>query len=137
MDNLSSADTTFTINIEIDSEQSSFTCRPNQTVLDAAAEADVTLPSSCLVGMCCSCAALLKEGSVEMEEAMGLKSEMQEKGYVLLCQSYPKSDLNVLANQEEAVSSWDNLWKIYLDIYRWANQILKLENDWFLHFWAM
>ena len=104
MDDLSSTDATFTINIEIDSDQHSFTCRSNQTVLDAAAEADVTLPSSCLVGMCCSCAALLKEGSVEMEEAMGLKSEMQEKGYVLLCQSYPKSNLSLLANQEEVVS---------------------------------
>ena len=44
-----------------------------------------------------------------MEEAMGLMNEMQEKGYVLLCQSYPKSDLSLLANQEEAVSSWDDL----------------------------
>ena len=105
MNDLSPSENAFTINIEIDSEQRSFTCRSNQTVLDAAAEADLTLPSSCRVGMCCSCAALLKEGSVDMEEAMGLKSEMQEKGYVLLCQSYPKSDLNLLANQEEAVSS--------------------------------
>ena len=104
MNDLSSTNAIFTINVEIDSEQISFTCSSNQTVLAAAEEADVTLPSSCLVGMCCSCAALLKEGSVEMEEAMGLKNEMQEKGYVLLCQSYPKSDLNLLANQEEAVS---------------------------------
>ena len=105
MNNHSSTDASFTINIEINSKQRSFTCGSKQTVLDAAEEADVELPSSCLVGMCCSCAALLKEGSVEMEEAMGLKNEMQEKGYVLLCQSYPKSDLNLLANQEEAVSS--------------------------------
>ena len=104
MDDLASNDPTFSINIEVDSAQHSVTCRSNQTVLDAAEQAGVTLPSSCLVGMCCSCAALLKEGSVEMEEAMGLKSELQEKGYVLLCQSYPKSDLNLLANQEEAVS---------------------------------
>ena len=105
MTDLSSPEARFLINIEIDSVQRSFTCKPNQTVLDAAEEADVTLPSSCLVGMCCSCAALLTEGSVEMEEAMGLKNEMQEKGYVLLCQSYPKSDLSLLAHQEEAVSS--------------------------------
>ena len=107
MNDLSSSDAGFTINIEIGLEHHSFPCKSSQTVLDAAAaaDADVTLPSSCLVGMCCSCAAFLKEGSVEMEEAMGLKSEMQEKGYVLLCQSYPKSDLNLLANQEEAVSS--------------------------------
>ena len=105
MDDLSSAEIRFTINIEIDSNPHSFTCRPNQTVLDAATETGVTLPSSCLVGMCCSCAALLQEGSVEMEEAMGLKTEFQEKGFVLLCQSYPKSDLCLIANQEEAVSN--------------------------------
>ena len=104
MNDLSPSDTSFTINIEIDSEQYSFTCMPNQTVLDAAEEADVALPSSCLVGMCCSCAALIKEGSVEMEEAMGLKNEMKQKGFVLLCQSYPKSNLSLLANQEDAVS---------------------------------
>ena len=40
-----------------------------------------------------------------MEEAMGLKDEFQEKGFVLLCQSYPKSDLSLIANQEETVSS--------------------------------
>ena len=42
---------------------------------------------------------------VEMEEAMGLKNEFQDKGFVLLCQSYPKSDLYLIANQEEMVSS--------------------------------
>ena len=105
MNDLSSAVPIFTINIQIGSEQRSFPCRSNQTVLDGAEEARVILPSSCLVGMCCSCAALLKEGSVEMEEAMGLKNEFQEKGFVLLCQSFPKSDLCLIANQEETVSS--------------------------------
>ena len=105
MNDFSSSVATFTVNIQIDSEQCNFICRSDQTVLDAAEEAGVTLPSSCLVGMCCSCAALLKEGSVTMEEAMGLKDEFQEKGFVLLCQSYPKSDLSLIANQEETVSS--------------------------------
>ncbi len=105
MNNLSSTDSTFTVKIEVDSVQYSFTCRSDQTVLDAAEEAEVTLPSSCRVGMCCSCAALLKEGSLKMEESMGLKNEFEEKGFVLLCQAYPKSDLNLIANQEEAVSS--------------------------------
>ena len=99
------SDLLFKINIEIDQVQKSFNCKSDQTVLEAAADANIELPSSCLVGMCCSCAALLKEGSVTMEEAMGLKDEFQEKGYVLLCQSYPKSDLFLIANQEETVSS--------------------------------
>ncbi len=98
------SDPIFKINIEIDEVPQSFSCKSDQTVLEAAAEANVELPSSCLVGMCCTCAALLKEGSVDMD-AMGLKSELQDEGYVLLCQAYPKSDLNIIANQFDAV--WD------------------------------
>ena len=60
--------------------------------------------SSCLVSMCCACAAFLKEGSVYME-AMGLKSELQDEGYVFLCKTYRKSDLKIIANQFDAV--WD------------------------------
>ena len=98
------SDSLFKINIEIDKVQQTFNCKPDQTVLEAAADANVELPSSCLVGMCCTCAALLKEGSVDMD-AMGLKSELQDDGYVLLCQAYPKSDLHIIANQFDAV--WD------------------------------
>ncbi len=38
-------------------------------------------------------------------EDKGLKSELQDQGYVLLCKAYPKSDLKIIANQFEAV--WD------------------------------
>ena len=98
------SDLLFKINIEIDQVQKSFDCKSDQTVLEAAADANIELPSSCLVGMCCTCAAFLKEGLVDME-AMGLKSELQEQGYVPLCQVYPKSDLKIVANQFDAV--WD------------------------------
>ena len=96
------SDSIFQITIEIDQVQKSFSCKSDQTVFEAAADANVELPSSCLVGMCCTCAALLKEGSVDMD-AMGLKSELQDEGYVLLCQAYPKSDLKIIANQFDAV----------------------------------
>ena len=92
----------FKISIEIDNVQKNFSCKSDQTVLEAAADANVDLPSSCLVGMCCTCAAFLKEGSLDMD-AMGLKSELQDQGYVLLCQAYPKSDLKIVANQFDAV----------------------------------
>ena len=98
------SDLLFKINIEIDQVQKSFNCKSDQTVLEAAADANAELPSSCLVGMCCTCDAFLKEGSVDMD-AMGLKSELQDQGYVLLCQAYPKSDLKIVANQFDAV--WD------------------------------
>ena len=98
------SDSLFKINMEIGQDHHNFSCKSDQTVLEAAADANVELPSSCLVGMCCTCAALLKEGSVNMD-AMGLKSELQDEGYVLLCQAYPKSDLKIIANQFDAV--WD------------------------------
>ena len=96
------SDSLFKITIEIDQVEKSFNCKSDQTVLEAAADANVELPSSCLVGMCCTCAAFLKEGSLDMD-AMGLKSELQDEGYVLLCQAYPKSDLKIIANQFDAV----------------------------------
>ena len=96
------SDSLFKITIEIDQVETSFNCKSDQTVLEAAADANLELPSSCLVGMCCTCAAFLKEGSVDMD-AMGLKSELQDEGYVLLCQAYPKSDLKIIANQFDAV----------------------------------
>ena len=98
------SDLLFRINIEIDQVQKNFNCKSDQTVLEAAAGANVELPSSCLVGMCCTCAAFLKEGSVDMD-VMGLKSELQDQGYVLLCPAYHKSDLKIVANQFDAV--WD------------------------------
>ena len=73
------SDLLFKINIEIDQVNKSFNCKSDQTVLEAAADANVELPSSCLVGMCCTCAAFLKEGSVDMD-AMGLKSELHDQG---------------------------------------------------------
>ncbi|KGG22446.1 2Fe-2S iron-sulfur cluster-binding protein [Prochlorococcus marinus] len=98
------SDLLFKINIEIDQVQQNFDFKSEQAVLEAAADANIVLPSSCIVGMCCTCAVFLKEGSVDME-AMGLKSELQEQGYVLLCQAYPKSDLKIVANQFDA--AWD------------------------------
>jgi len=92
----------FTVNIEIDQTKRSFNCKSDQTVLEAATEVGVELPSSCLVGMCCTCAAFLRKGSVDMD-AMGLKSELQDEGYVLLCQAYPRSNLEVIANQFDSV----------------------------------
>ena len=60
------SDLLFKVNIEIDQVQKSFDCKSDQTVLEAAADANIELPSSCLVGMCCTCAAFLKEGLVDI-----------------------------------------------------------------------
>jgi ferredoxin len=34
---------------------------------------------------------------------MGVKAELQDQGYALLCVAYPRSDLKLLAGQEDAL----------------------------------
>jgi ferredoxin len=72
-------------------------------VLAAAEAAGVPLPSSCCSGVCTTCAALLQEGQVHQPDAMGVRQELQETGYALLCVSTPLSDLKLLAAQEDAL----------------------------------
>ena len=65
--------------------------------------AGVPLPSSCCSGVCTTCAAKLTTGSVHQPDAMGVKGELRDQGYALLCVSYPLSDLTLLAGQEDAL----------------------------------
>ena len=102
-DNPVSDSPTFQIKATIDGVEHNFTGRADQTVLAAAEAAGVRLPSSCCSGVCTTCAALLRSGTVHQPDAMGVKAELQEQGYALLCVAYPRSDLDVLAGQEDAL----------------------------------
>ncbi len=94
---------TFNVSIEVDSVEHSFPCRSDQTVLAAAEAAGVMLPSSCCSGVCTTCAARLKSGSVEQSDAMGVREDLRADGFTLLCVALPCSDLRLLAGQEDAL----------------------------------
>ena len=94
---------TFTVVCEINGTSHSFSCSAEQTVLAAAEVAGVELPSSCCSGVCTTCAARIHEGSVHQPDAMGVKAELQEQGYALLCVAFPRSDLKLTAGQEDAL----------------------------------
>ena len=91
----------FTVIAELHGTSHTFPCGEDQTVLAAAEAAGVPLPSSCCSGVCTTCAARLLEGSVHQPDAMGVKSELQEQGYALLCVSYPQADCVIRANVED------------------------------------
>jgi len=93
----------FSIKASLDGTTHSFACRADQTVLAAAEQAGVPLPSSCCSGVCTTCAAKITTGSVHQPDAMGVKAELREQGYALLCVSYPLSDLELQAGQEDAL----------------------------------
>ncbi|HVT85095.1 MAG TPA: 1,2-phenylacetyl-CoA epoxidase subunit PaaE [Chitinophagaceae bacterium] len=63
-----------------------------KVILDAALEQGADLPYACKGGMCCTCKAKLLEGEVSMDVHWGLEEDEIEKGYVLTCQSHPKTE---------------------------------------------
>jgi ring-1,2-phenylacetyl-CoA epoxidase subunit PaaE len=64
---------------------------PNDTVLSAAEKAGFELPFSCAGGMCATCRCKLVEGEVQMDVNYALEPWELEAGFVLACQSRPKS----------------------------------------------
>lgn len=62
------------------------------SILDAALKQGADLPYACKGGMCCTCKAKLLEGEVMMDVHWGLEEEEIEKGYILTCQSHPKTE---------------------------------------------
>ncbi|MBI3138287.1 MAG: phenylacetate-CoA oxygenase/reductase subunit PaaK [Sphingobacteriales bacterium] len=62
------------------------------TILDAALQQGADLPFACKGGMCCTCKARLLEGEVSMDVHWGLEDEEVEKGYILTCQSHPRTE---------------------------------------------
>jgi ring-1,2-phenylacetyl-CoA epoxidase subunit PaaE len=68
----------------------------DQSIIEAAESAGLDLPYSCRGGMCCTCRAKLIEGKVEMAVNYSLEGWELAAGYVLTCQSHPKTPKVVL-----------------------------------------
>jgi ring-1,2-phenylacetyl-CoA epoxidase subunit PaaE len=78
--------------LKTDGRTVSFNLPFNSTsLLDGALKNKVNLPYACKGGVCCTCKAKLLEGEVEMVRNYGLEPEEIEAGYILTCQSFPKS----------------------------------------------
>ncbi|MGC4035309.1 MAG: phenylacetate-CoA oxygenase/reductase subunit PaaK [Chitinophagaceae bacterium] len=61
------------------------------TILDAALKQGADLPFACKGGVCASCRSKLIEGEVDMEMNWALEPDEVEQGYILTCQSHPKT----------------------------------------------
>mgnify|MGYP001627243238 CR=1 FL=1 len=78
-----------------------FDAPAHQTLLAAALQAGIDLPSSCRNGTCRTCIAPLRAGQVHYRIAWpGLLPEERTGGWVLPCVAFPLSD--VVLGQEPA-----------------------------------
>lgn len=63
-----------------------------QPILDAALQQGADLPFACKGGVCATCRAKLTEGEVEMDINYALEPEEMEQGFILTCQSHPRTN---------------------------------------------
>jgi ring-1,2-phenylacetyl-CoA epoxidase subunit PaaE len=92
----SAADTAFTgtasITMKVYGKTHTITCDSNTTILNAAIKNGIDPPYSCTVGVCTTCRAKVSKGHLHMLEREGLSDKEIEQGYVLTCQSVPRSN---------------------------------------------
>ena len=61
------------------------------SILDAALKAGIDLPFACKGGVCATCRAKLTYGQVAMDHHYALAPDEINEGYILTCQSHPRS----------------------------------------------
>ena len=88
---------TFTIRLADD--DTSFSCNPDQTVLDAALAQGVALTYGCKSGLCGSCKGDVVVGRIDYPEGQpdGILDDEIRQGKALLCKARPASDLVIRA----------------------------------------
>ena len=85
------------ITIKVDGRSFDFDLKfDGDCILDAALKQGADLPYACKGGVCASCRAKLTEGKVDMEMNWALEPEEVEQGYILTCQSHPKTERVVI-----------------------------------------
>ena len=90
----------YNIKVELDKKTFTFLCSEDKDIISAAKDMGIDLPSSCCSGVCTSCASMIKDGSIEQDDAMGLNEDLREKGFALLCVAYPRSDLHIIIGDD-------------------------------------
>ena len=80
------------ITIQLDGRSFSFDLPfYNASILDAALQQGADLPYACKGGVCTTCKAKLLEGKVDMHVNYGLEPEEVAEGFILTCQSHPRT----------------------------------------------
>lgn len=78
--------------LTVDGKRREVPVADGESILDAALRAGMDLPYACKGGMCSICRAKLVEGEAAMDLNYSLEPWELEAGFILTCQSHPKTD---------------------------------------------
>ena len=84
------------VTVSLDGASRSFEVDEGKTILESALENSIDAPYACRAGVCSTCKCKVLEGEVEMVVNHALEDYEVERGYVLLCQSFPVTDKIVM-----------------------------------------
>ncbi|PSR92732.1 Ferredoxin-1 like [Actinidia chinensis var. chinensis] len=90
--------------IEHEGKTTELEVEPDETILSKALDSGMDVPHDCKLGVCMTCPARLIGGTVDQSEGM-LSDDVVERGYALLCVSYPRSDCRIQTIPEEELLS--------------------------------
>lgn len=80
--------------VTLDGRERTFSIARNaETVLEAGLRAGIDLPFSCKSGVCATCRAVLLTGEVDMNRNFALEDYEVRRGFILMCQSVPATDV--------------------------------------------
>jgi ferredoxin len=82
---------TATVVLHLDGEAHEIQVPANETILEAALDAGLDPPYSCMAAACTSCMAKLESGEVYMEDSDVLSDQEKADGYILCCQAQPRT----------------------------------------------
>lgn len=80
------------VTVRLDGKETTFNLGYDKmSILEAGLKQGLDLPYSCKGGVCCTCRAHLSEGQVKMDQNFALEEDELEEGFILTCQSHPRS----------------------------------------------
>ncbi|GAB2210258.1 hypothetical protein Droror1_Dr00015521 [Drosera rotundifolia] len=91
---------TYKVIIEHQGEVTELEVDDDETILSKALDHGMSVPHDCKLGVCMTCPAKLVDGVVDQTEGM-LSDDVVERGFALLCASYPRSDCRIKTIPEE------------------------------------
>jgi CDP-4-dehydro-6-deoxyglucose reductase len=95
-----------TYKVTLQPSQHAFEVKEGQSVLQAGLDAGYMMPYSCRTGVCRTCRGTIREGKVDygMVHPTYLPDSDKAKGYALLCQAKPLSDLVIELRELEGMA---------------------------------